>query len=280
MLKKAFDFFLFTSLFIAICAVVMVLQTNQLLHLQFDHLAYLGFVFSSTVCSYNFHWYLTPDAEGENDRAQWTRNHKTLHVILFFAGLIASAWFLLDILYAWFWIFIAVALTFLYSAPKIPHKSFHVLRKVAIGKTIYLSFMWMYVTTLLPVLLHEGPAVGKSAILFCSSRFFLIYAICIIFDYRDRINDKKQGIRSLITYLSEKGINILFYGSLFIFMISTIGLYFYHFNILSIIFLLLPGAIVLFVFKPAKRNFSDYIYYFVLDGLMMLSALFTFFLRF
>jgi len=39
-------------------------------------------------------------------------------------------------------------------------------------------------------------------------------------------------------------------------------------------------VIVLALFKNAKRNFSDYLYYFVLDGLMMFSALFTFFIRF
>jgi len=161
MLKKAFDYFLFTSLFIALCAVVMVLQTNQLLRLHYDQFAYLGFVFSSTICSYNFHWYLTPNAEGENDRAQWTRNHKALHIILFLAGVAGSAWFFFQLLYAWFWLFVPVALTFLYSAPKIPHRSFHVLRKIAIGKTIFLSFVWMYVTTLMPVLLHEGP-IGES----------------------------------------------------------------------------------------------------------------------
>ncbi len=279
MLKKAFDYFLFTSLFIALCAVVMVLQTNQLLRLEYDQFAYLGFVFSSTVCSYNFHWYLTPHAEGENDRAQWTRNHKALHIILFLAGGVASAWFFFQLLYAWFWLLVPVGLTFLYSAPKIPHRSFHVLRRIAIGKTIFLSFVWMFVTTLLPALLHEGPISG-SAILFCCGRFFLIYAICILFDYRDRINDKNQGIRSLITYLDERGIDTLFYGSLIVFLISTAALYFYHFTVIAILFLLLPGVIVLLLFSKAKRNFSDYLYYFVLDGLMMFSALFTFFLRF
>jgi len=279
MLKKAFDFFLFTSLFIAICAVVMVLQTNQLLHLQYDHYTYLGYVFSSTICSYNFHWYLTPFAERENDRADWTRRHKYLHIALFVAGAVASAWFFFQLLHAWFWMLVPVVLTFLYSAPKIPGRPFSLLKKVAIGKTIFLSFVWMYVTSLLPVLLHEG-AVGGSAILFCCSRFFLIYAICIIFDYRDRINDKREGIRSMITYLDEKGINILFYGSLLVFLISTLALYFYHFTIITILFLLFPGVIVFFLFRKAKRNFSDYLYYFVLDGMMMFSALLTFFLRF
>jgi hypothetical protein len=37
--------------------------------------------------------------------------------------------------------------------------------------------------------------------------------------------------------------------------------------------LLVPGVIVLLLYNYAKRNFSDYLYYFILDGLMMLSAL-------
>ncbi|MBS1655200.1 MAG: hypothetical protein JSU05_10170, partial [Bacteroidetes bacterium] len=54
MFRKTFDFFLFTSLFIAICAVVMVWQTTDLLlHTPFN-LNLAGFVFFATICSYNF----------------------------------------------------------------------------------------------------------------------------------------------------------------------------------------------------------------------------------
>src|SRR5438270_10063354 len=83
MLKKVFDFFLFSSLYISCCAVIMVWQTNQLLHLQYDKLSFIGFVFASTMCSYNFHWYLTPDATSETDRAAWTRQHKIFQMIFF-----------------------------------------------------------------------------------------------------------------------------------------------------------------------------------------------------
>ena len=279
MLKKAFDFFLFSSLFIALCAVIMVIQTNQLLQLRYDHYNYLGFVFSSTICSYNFHWYLTPFAVGENDRAAWTRRHKKFHIVLFILGGLGSAWFFIPFFHSWFWMIVPVMLTFFYSAPKLPYKIFGRLKKVAIGKTIFLAFVWMYVTTLLPIILSESNNAGSS-IIFCSSRFFLIYAICIVFDYRDRENDKREGIRSFITYLDEKGINFLFHGSLLVFLISTLALYWTGFTIPSLFCLLIPGLFVLLLFKRAKRDFSDYLYYFVLDGLMMFSALLTFFLRF
>jgi len=278
MLKKVFDFFLFSSLYISLCAIVMVWQTDQLLRLQYDKVPYLGFVFASTMCSYNFHWYLTPDAIGESDRVAWTRRHKTFQLILFVISLIVSGWYILKFIDAWFWMGVPVVLTFLYSAPKISLGPFHLLRKVAIGKTIYLSFVWMYVTALLPVLLDGHITVP--AILFCSSRFFLIYAICILFDYRDRENDKREGVRSMITYFNEQGINRLFHGSLLIFLVTTIALLAYDYSIIAIIFLIIPGVIVWLLFKESKRNFSDYLYYFVLDGLMMFSGLFTFFLRF
>jgi len=115
------------------------------------------------------------------------------------------------------------------------------------------------------------------SLLFCLHRFFLIYAICIIFDYRDRDYDKQAGIRSMITYFNERGINNLFAVSLLAFALSTAYLYFYGFSLLVIALLLLPGAIVLVLYPVSKKNFSDYLYYFVLDGLMMFSALLTLF---
>lgn len=273
MLKKLFDLFLFSSLFIALCAIMMTLQTNELLKLEYNRVNYLAFVFFSTICSYNFHWYLTPDSFQEHNRASWTRQHKRLHLVLFFIGAIGSAWFFFSFR-QWFWLGVPVILTFLYSAPKLPYAPFSWLKKVAIGKTLFLALVWLYVTTLAPIILG-GDDWQPAYVYFACSRFFLVYAICIVFDYRDREDDRKDGIRSMITYFSEKGINVLFYGSLLTFAISTAALYFSGFPVLTILLLLVPGFVVLALYNTAKRNFSDYLYYFVLDGLMMLSALLT-----
>ncbi|HYF33592.1 MAG TPA: UbiA family prenyltransferase [Chitinophagaceae bacterium] len=274
--RKIFDLFLFSSLFIAICAVIMTFQTNQLLSLDYDHRHYAAFVFFSTICSYNFHWYLTPASCTERTRAHWTRQNKLLHLLLFIAGGIGAAWYFFSFQQVWFWLMVPVILTFLYSAPKLPYGPFRWLKKVAIGKTIFLSMVWLYVTTLAPMLISEQP-LQTSFVLFACSRFFLIYAICILFDYRDREEDKKDGIRSMITYFSEQGITILFYGSLAAFAAATAALYLYGVSWYVVLALLLPGLIVMALFNTAKRNFSDYLYYFVLDGLMMFSALFTLF---
>jgi 4-hydroxybenzoate polyprenyltransferase len=109
-------------------------------------------------------------------------------------------------------------------------------------------------------------------ILFVISRFFFIYAICIMFDFRDRADDKVTGIRSMVTAFSEKGVDKLFFLSLIIFAVCTVFLYRYGFSVLNIILLLVPGVITAAIYNYAKRNFSDYLYYFILDGLMMFSA--------
>jgi len=130
----------------------------------------------------------------------------------------------------------------------------------------------MYVTSVLPVLAADK-SWTTACTLFAISRFTLIYAICILFDYRDREDDRHEGIRSMITYLDERGINNLFAISLIVFGLSTIALAAYNYNVYLIIILLIPGIITALLRDYSKRNFSDYFYYFVLDGLMMLSAL-------
>jgi 4-hydroxybenzoate polyprenyltransferase len=277
MFKYLFDWFLFTSCFIAGCALLMVIQTNQLLHLQYDHTGYLVFVFFSTLCSYNFHWYLSADATDENERVQWTQQHTTLHLVLTAIGAVVSVYYFFHFINHWFWLGGSALLTFLYSAPKLHFAPFAWLRRIAVGKTLFLAFVWMYVTTFLPIAI-DNHHWNVTALLFCVSRFLLIYAICIIFDYRDRDYDKQAGIRSMITHFNERGINNLFMVSLLGFAVSTIGLYFYELSAVTIVLLLIPGAIVAALYPVAKKNFSDYLYYFVLDGLMMFSSLLTIFI--
>lgn len=279
MIRNLFNFFLFSSLFIALGAVLMVHQTNQLLQLRYNFTPLLYFVLFSTLCSYNVHWYFTPVSSSEKTRSHWTQKHRYIHLVLAIAGAFVSAWFFFSFGNKWIWIGPAILLTSLYTAPKLPFVVFRYLKKVAIGKTIYLSAVWMYVTTALPLLISDKSWNGAD-VLFCIGRFFFIYAICILFDYRDREQDKKEGIRSLITYFSEKGINRLFVSSFLVFVISTTLLLLYNISIPVIITLLIPGLLTALLFQEAKRNDSDYLYYFILDGLMMFSSLLTLFMPF
>jgi 4-hydroxybenzoate polyprenyltransferase len=277
-LKKAFDFFLFSSLYIALSCVVMIYQSYLIFDLPVN-LSFLLFAFSGTIVSYNFHWYLTPSLHGQTGKAAWSSRNKNLHAVLFVLGTLGALYYGYQLLGYWEWLIATAFITFLYSAPKIPFKSFRWLRQIAIGKTIFLAYSWTHVTAFLPIEL-SGVAWDIPHYLFVISRFFLIYPICILFDLRDRESDKKEGIRSMITEFSHEGISILFWGSLLVFLITTIAMFYTGVSLPVVLALLIPGVILSALYSYSKKNASDYYYLFVLDGLMMLSGLLLLFIHF
>jgi 4-hydroxybenzoate polyprenyltransferase len=270
--QKFLTFLVYSNLFIAGCTVLMVDQTYRFLLHRNSNVYFLLFVFFSTICSYSFHWYLTTHSEISSARVKWLENNRKIHVLFFFIGLTGCLIFSFYLIDYWPWLLLAAVVTFLYSAPKIPLRYFRLLRKIAIGKTIFLALVWMYVTTVLPVII-SGQEWKNGYAIFAISRFFFIFSICILFDYRDKQDDKAAGIRSLITFFNEKGIFYLFTFSLIIFGITTVMLYNYDYKISSVILLLIPGIITGLLYNYARKNFSDVLYYFILDGLMAFSAL-------
>jgi len=270
-LKSLLIFFVNSNLFIAVCAVVMVCQTYTLFLTSAPDIYFLSFVFFSTICSYSFHWYLTSSSILPSPRIAWTNANRTLHAVLFVIGLAGAGFFFFFLLSHWYWLLLSGIITFLYTAPKIPHPLFRALRKIAFGKTIFLALVWTHVTCILPLLIADEPWSAKWT-LFIISRFFLIYAICILFDYRDREDDSVNAVHSLITNLSTKTVFIIFISSIFIFIITTIGMYWFHQPAIHIFILLIPGFITASLFNIAKSNFSDTLYYLILDGQMALSA--------
>lgn len=235
----------------------------------------LAFIFFSTLCSYSFHWYLTPDLDLPSSRTQWLKNHRSTHTVLLVISFLGVGFYGMMLIEHWKWLLLVGFITFLYTAPKIPHPWFRALRKVALGKTLFLAFVWTYVTTTLPLQLSDVEwDYGHN--LFAFSRFFLIYAICILFDYRDRDYDKSIGIRSLITWMNETGITLLFLGSIALFAVFSI-MTILHYGYITIVaaIILLPGIITCGLYNYATRKTSDILYYFVLDGLMALSSFIT-----
>ena len=164
---------------------------------------FLFFLFFGSICSYNFHWYLTPGIYGSSYKTQWSIRNKKLHLILFLIGLMGAGWFCFQLLHHWKWLLATAFITFLYSAPKIPYHPFSHLKKIAVGKTIFLALVWTHTTAILPLVLSNSEWQNEH-FLFAVNRFFLIYPICILFDYRDREDDRKEGIKSMITFFPEK----------------------------------------------------------------------------
>ena len=232
---------------------------------------FLAFVFCGTVCSYNFHWWLTPPAaEGPVSlKNRWNLGNRRLHLILAIMFFIASAALLVLLRQHLLWLAGAALVTFLYSAPKIPGDTTRLLRKIAYGKTIFLALAWTYITAMLPLLISLADW-EQPHYLFCINRFFLIYAICILFDLRDRERDQQEGIRSLVTQLPVSAVHFLYWGVVAVFFITSAWLAMY-FPFSVILALTVPGLIISFLYGWFRRQHTDFVYYFILDGLMAFS---------
>ena len=152
----------------------------------------------------------------------------------------------------WFALLFATLLTFLYSAPKIPLPYFRFLKQVAIGKTIFLTTVWTYVTAILPVFI-AGLHFNHQMKWFAASRFFLIYGICILFDYRDRADDKEEGLRTLVNYFDETAVNRLFRFAVIAFIFFSCGLLLGRIFPVNRADIILPGIILYFLYPKGKK---------------------------
>ena len=270
--RSLFRFIIYSNFYIAVIATIMACQTSWIFSeglVSHDLLFFIGF---ATLCSYSFHYYLSDHSFLPSPRVKWTLANRSWVGFLFITGILGASWFGWALREHWIWLIPAVVATFLYSAPKIPHKHFRALRKVAIGKTIFLAFIWMYVTAVLPIVEYGGEWTNTMRI-YCVNQFFFLYAICILFDIRDREDDKADGVRSLITYLNSDNIKRLYYFSLGIAMASLGVMMIKGIPTASIVILLIPVLILFFIYDKAVQDLSDSFYYFFLDGLMALSAL-------
>lgn len=272
--KQYFSFLLYTHIYIAICAVLMVTQTYQLVLSTEVNQPYLFFVFFSTLTSYSFHYYFQNYSVVHANRSFWLSKHQAIKTFIFFSGIIGSVFFFFKLHHHALWIIAAMVATFLYSAPTIPHPIFRALRKVAYGKTIFLAAVWIYVTTILPMIIADAP-FDKRDLFFIISRFFLIYSVCILFDNRDREDDKRNHVKSLITFVSERTVVVLLVLSLLIFTGFTISLGWQGFSLLTIIVLLIPGLIIAALVPVSLKSKSDLLYLGLLDGMMAFSSLLT-----
>ncbi len=270
-LKSTVDLLVFGNFYIAGAAVVMCYYTDLTFN-RFVQPDIFWFVFFSTMSSYSLHWFLTPTVSGETgDRIRWTLRHKALLGALFLFSLPLTAYYFYLLKEYAFWIALPAVVTFLYTAPKIPFAPFIWLRRFVVGKTLYLAIVWTYITVVLPLRLSGG-GWSESAALFFVNRFFLILPVCMLFDYRDKTEDRKSGIKNIVAYINDRQLEALYVVMLILFFTASLRLYFLRLNIIELFILILPQLILSLIFAKSKIYKLDYWFYILLDGTMAFSG--------
>jgi 4-hydroxybenzoate polyprenyltransferase len=289
--KRITDFIVYTNLFIAACAIALTSETFIILQLPSFINWYLLLLFLCTVFVYSLHYYTKTNKLLNDSRLYWCRNNKKLllAIIITSALLIAGGVvFHFNAIFmnhgainygniAWFIIIPLLALG--YSHPLIPWNK-KGLRQVGWLKMIFLSFIWSFTTTVLPVWMllpanHTHAATTTSAVLFIH-RFFFIAALSVLFNINDYEEDKADGVKTIAVLLGPA--QTLKSGKWLVLIINTVTSLWmigcFQFDSIPVFAaILIPVWLLFWSYHRFSTLSDDAIFVMRYDGLMIVKAL-------
>lgn len=266
-LRSFSDFFLYSNIFISLCAAAASYQT--LLVAGKTDLSYLVFVFCSTFVFYNGQRiFLSKNYNKEisSERHRWIAAHLKILAVLCIVAFVAA----IPVVLRWEWnmVFVFALFCLLASLYFIPQVNFRAIPGL---KAAYISLIWVFSTVVFPLMLAGNSdiiSVLRSFHLFTvCQRFLFILPLCIVFNIRDMEYDKSTGVKTLPLILGINATKIICLVLLFLFC----GFVPYPDSSNGIA--LIASAIitaVLILFASQKRN--EYYYVFVIDGMILLQA--------
>lgn len=273
LLQKYFHFTLSYAIWASCCAVALVLQTGQLLRVEINF--YLGgLVFFATFCSYNFHFLIGSLQLHKKLSVAFFLGQKVrcccciigaMGVMLFFVPSQVNSIILL----------IAALLTATYSLPLFPIKGFGFIRKPGILKTFLLAFTWMFVTGYFPIHQAGLKITTCFTMLLLLHRFLFMFILCLMFDSRDAALDKTSGLHSIVTDINPKFLKWLIYAVFILLLLLVLLLAKNGLQPPETIALVLVVSITFIMYRLSLKRRGFVFYYFGVDGLMVLSGLFT-----
>lgn len=288
-LQRLLDFYVFSNLHIALCAVAACVASYEVLGIRFnaDVLMVAG---SGTLSLYCWQRWLgvkqkeNPDYPAE--RHQWNYRNKTLLFVLTISGAVVAA----ASLYAlpsvtWKIVGVAGAVAVIYSAPMIPFNGKLIrLRDVTGVKVFVIALTWTLVCVWIPfslVFKAESSSMmwelNSQAFVWKWSLIFFLAAVALTlpFDVRDMDFDKGV-LRSLPMIFGARTITftaaviVLISGFLFWIFESQIsgtawpsGIWFGYFL----------WSLIAFAAVMKSNNRSEHYYSFLIDGLLLLLPL-------
>lgn len=272
MAKNLLAFILFSSLFIAACAVSFAVETNIILGLPLNSLGFYGFIFGATLFQYNLHYVLKNNAMANSARLAWSGKNKMIHYFLLILGflLIVISLFSFSLQHFYILLFLG-GIAFLYSFPFLPFGKKKRLKEFGILKIITLSLLWTLVTVWFPVnTMTYDPALFSFVF---AKRFLFMFVLCLLFDIRDADIDKVNGIETIPVKFGIKNSYSLAYLLLVIFLFLS-GFQLFNWGNSGVFMAMVISVLATFiVIQMTKKNQSDYIFLAGIDGMMLLQAL-------
>jgi 4-hydroxybenzoate polyprenyltransferase len=280
--QPAFDFLLFSNVFMALCAVAQGFLTFYLIGAKPVY-SVGGMLFVSTLAIYNFSILITKPKHPENShykRVRWFFAHYRLMVTLTIVSIlcIIPLFILLSGESKILLIFLGV-LSFCYGLPlfAMGDKKFG-LRNIPGLKLFLITLVWTMSIVLLPILeaqaMHLATVSMRDTTILIAKRFLLICALAIPFDIRDLFEDKQLGLKTIPVAWGEKNAYLICQVLLAGYILL---LFIFRYNGLSSNFWALALSTVLagwLIFR-SKWEKNEYYYFFYLDGVLILQYVFV-----
>jgi 4-hydroxybenzoate polyprenyltransferase len=271
-IKKLLEFILFTSIFVAGCAVAFCMETNILLGVPLNNFSFYAFVFGATIVQYNLHYIVKKVAAKDSARLRWSLRNKNIHLILLIAGSFLILFSLFSFhLEHFFILFILGCVSFLYSFPFLPFAKKKRIKDYGFLKITTLALLWTLVTVWFPV---SGHAYDTGLFIFVFiKRLLFMFILCLLFDMRDIEVDNSEDIKTLAVVLGHKKSYTLSYLLLFVFVLLSVAQYFYFPQMRFLIPMILSAAAAFVTIEITKKSNSDFVYLAGIDGMMLLQAI-------
>jgi 4-hydroxybenzoate polyprenyltransferase len=267
---RALNFIFSRSIFVSLCAAFLSVQTFILTKVQLQ-MSIVAFVFFITLFFYNFYailikWQADIVSKNPIVLPKYAANFFLIlvSIIYVFDSFFKSPPLIRIILIPGF-------TSVIYLGIMINKGKFFIINKLGCLKTILLSFTWAYTTVILPSLAMQNE-VSELAFKVFFIRFVFMLMLGIIFDFRDVQKDRKNNWGSVATMFNKPQL----IGLMLMLLLLNSGLCYWNLKIVGEIqqFILVMSTVLAFLFfiiSLKKRNY--YFYYFLVDGLMLFSAI-------
>lgn len=271
-IRRLLEFILFSSIFIAGCAVAFCIETNILLNVTLNDYTFYLFVFGATLVQYNLHYLVKKVAVKNSERLSWSQKNKNLHLILLIIGCILIVFSFFSFHWKHFLILVCLGcVSFLYSFPFLPFGKKKRIKDYGFFKIITLALLWTLVTVWFPV---SDISVDLTLFIFVFvKRFVFMFILCLLFDVRDIEIDRSENINTLAVMLNKKKSYFLTYILLVVFIILSVLQYFYLPETGFLWAMVISAAVTFVVTEFTRKTNSDFIYLAGIDGMMLLQAL-------
>ncbi len=273
---KIINFLLYGNVFIALCAYSQTVQTCRFLGDDNVSQSILPiFVAAATFFLYNIHKPITFFLKKQlvdNQRFLKTKSFSSpLSILTISAGLLCI-YFFFNIKTATQWyLIIAAFFSLAYVLPVFGDKR---LRDLPYIKIFTIAFVWAFVTVILPAQEYNNILDNHLKWMFVERALF-VFALTIPFDIRDIDVDAKTNVKTIPLSMGVQkakylGISALIACMFIVFVLNKQGVYSFK-NTLA---LLLTYIVSSFIVGFTQKNRSDYYFYGLTDGMMLMQSLF------